>query len=197
MQPIYNSLGLHYLIKDGDKLKERLFDIARGRPMLVIFDDMINSQNLDMIANLFLVDGRHRQLSMIFISQKLFVNDNNYREISQNVDYFIIFKNPRNVQEIGHLSSQMSTKNGELISYYKQATIAPFSYLMINLTQECEDKVKYLSHLFNNPNTVETYFDNNNVKLVDGGKCECTQFECMYIKKEGCDADGVNEFTHN
>ena len=73
------------------------------------------------------------------------------------VDYFIIFKK---IQEIGHLSSQMSTKNRELISYFKQATIKPFSYLMIILTQECEDKVKYLSHLFNNLNTVETYFDN-------------------------------------
>ena len=40
-----------------------------------------------------------------------------------------------------------------------EATKMPFSYLFINLTQECDPKLKYLSNLFN---------DFVNVYIVDG-----------------------------
>ena len=68
--------------------------------MLVIFDDLINSGSLSKLSDLFVVDGRHMNLSMIFISQKLFLNNDSFREISQNCDYYILFKNPQNSQEI-------------------------------------------------------------------------------------------------
>ena len=144
--------------------------------MLCIFDDMITSPNLNIISNLFLVDGRHNNLSMVFITQKLFVNND---EISQNSDYFIIFKNPRNMQEIHHLNSQMNLGKNKLTLYYKLATTNPFSYIMINLTQECDDKVKYLSNLFNSPNEIQVYNDNKVKKLSDGKTHRRTQFNHM------------------
>ena len=144
--------------------------------MLCIFDDMITSPNLNIISNLFLVDGRHNNLSMVFITQKLFVNND---EISQNSDYFIIFKNPHHMQEIHHLNSQMNLGKNELTLYYKLATTNPFSYIMINLTQECDDKVKYLSNLFNSPNEIQVYNDNKVKKLSDGKTHRRTQFNHM------------------
>jgi accessory colonization factor AcfC len=35
-----------------------------------------------------------------------------------------------------------------LVDIYQDATVKPFSYLFINLTQECDYRVKYLSDLF-------------------------------------------------
>ena len=160
MQPIYHDLGVHHLIEDGVDLKKNIFEIARGRSMLLILDDCINSPQINEISDLFLVDGRHRNLSTIFISQKLFVNNDAFREISQNSDYFIIFKNPRNVAEIRNLASQMTPGKLDLVKYYNEATTLPFSYLFINLTQECNRKTKYLSNLFNIPHRVNTYFNN-------------------------------------
>ena len=91
---------------------------------------------------------------LVFLTQRMFVNDESFRQISQNCDYFIIFKNPRNSSEIRALAQQMTPGNLILVSIYLEATKSPFSYLFINLTQECHPDVKYLSNLFNG---IQTY----------------------------------------
>ena len=48
----------------------------------------------------------------------------------------------------------MTPGNLILVSIYLEATKSPFSYLFINLTQECHPDVKYLSNLFNG---IQTY----------------------------------------
>ena len=115
---------------------------------MVILDDLIGSNSLQNIANLFTVDARHLNISMVFLTQRLFVNDEYFRQISQNSDYFCLFKNPRNSSEIRSLAQQMTPGNMLLVDIYQDATVKPFSYLFINLTQECDYRVKYLSDLF-------------------------------------------------
>ena len=132
-QPIYQDMGMDYLIQDGAHLKERLFERANGQSMLVIFDDMMNSTSLGELADLFTVDGRHHNFSMIFLSQQLYVNNNeDFKQISRNCDYLALFKNPRNAQEIRTLSSQMTPGKMELVFYFTEATQTGFSYLFIN-----------------------------------------------------------------
>ena len=97
---------------------------------------------------MFTVDARHLNISMVFLTQRLFVNDEYFRQISQNSDYFCLFKNPRNSSEIRNLAQQMTPGNMILVDIYRDATVKPFSYLFINLTQECDYRVKYLSDLF-------------------------------------------------
>ena len=178
-QPIYLDLNVDYLRMDCDNLKEKLLELARGESMLVIFDDLINSSSLPNIANLFVVDGRHSNLSMIFLSQKLFIKNDYFRQISQNSDYYMLFKNPRNSQEIQTLSHQMTPGKKHLLTYYKEATKNPFSYLFINLTQECKERVKYLSHLFNQAHIVNAYFDGVEHKLMDDTNHARTNFSRM------------------
>ena len=178
-QPIYLDLNVDYLRMDCDNLKEKLLELARGESMLVIFDDLINSSSLPTIANLFVVDGRHSNLSMIFLSQKLFIKNDYFRQISQNSDYYMLFKNPRNSQEIQTLSHQMTPGKKHLITYYKEATKNPFSYLFINLTQECKERVKYLSHLFNQAHIVNAYFNGDEHKLTDDTNHARTNFSRM------------------
>ena len=71
---------------------DRIKSYAGGQPILVIFDDLIGSKSLPEIANMFTVDARHLNISMVFLSQRMFANDEYFRQISQNCDYFIIFK---------------------------------------------------------------------------------------------------------
>ena len=95
----------------------------------------------------------------------MFVNCEHFRQISQNCDYFAIFKNPRNSSEIRTLAQQMTPGNLILVQIYMEATKMPFSYLFINLTQECDPRVKYLSNLFNE--FVNVYqVDGNNFTTV-------------------------------
>ena len=85
---------------------------------------------------------------MAFLGQRMFVNDEYFRQISQNCDYFCLFKNPRNSSEIRTLAQQMTPGNMVLVDIYQDATERPFTYLFINLTQECNAEVKCLSNLF-------------------------------------------------
>merc|ERR1711954_176594 len=96
-------------------------------------------------------------MSLVFLTQRMFVNDESFRQISQNCDYFVIFKNPRNSSEIRTLAQQMTPGNLILVQIFMEASKGAFSYLFINLTQECDPKMKYLSHLFDNLGRVNVY----------------------------------------
>ena len=150
-----------YFIQDDEQLQsniERIVEINKQKPTLIIYDDLINSKNLSFIAKQFTVNGRHNGISQVFVSQKLFPKDDNIRLISNNSDYLVIFKNPRNATEIKILSNQMS--RNVLSEIFKKATIDPYSYLLIDLTQECIPEKRYLSHLFNSDNYIYTYIEN-------------------------------------
>jgi hypothetical protein len=144
-------------VEDNENVIQQIKEVSLGQRIFVIFDDLINSKSLVDIATLFNVDGRHMNMSMAFLSQRMFVNNEYFRQISQNCDYFCVFKNPRNSSEIRTLAQQLTPGSLGLIEIYKEATKSPFSYLFINLTQECNIKVKYLSHLFNENHSVQVY----------------------------------------
>ena len=144
-------------IQDNENMINQIQNYARGQPVFVIFDDLINSNSLPEIAKLFTVDGRHMNMSMAFLTQRMFVNNEHFRQISQNCDYFCVFKNPRNSSEIRTLAQQLTPGSLDLIDIYMEATKNAFSYLFINLTQECQPQVKYLSSLFDYDNSVKVY----------------------------------------
>ena len=147
------SLGVNFKV-DHDNIVDDIKSNVTGEPTLIIFDDWIGSSSLKEIANLFTVDARHMNMSLVFLTQRMFVNDESFRQISQNCDYFVLFKNPRNSSEIRSLAQQITPGNLILVDIYIEATKQPFSYLFINLTQECHPHVKYLSNLFNG---IQTY----------------------------------------
>merc|ERR1711954_88228 len=124
------SLGVNFM-EDNDNVVNDIKAGVNGQPMLVIFDDLIGSLSLKNIANLFTVDARHMNISLVFLTQRMFINDESFRQLSQNCDYFCIFKNPRNSSEIRTLAQQIRPENLILIQIYMEATKGPFSYLII------------------------------------------------------------------
>ena len=159
-QPLFEDMksnGSIHFLKDQENIVNKLRESTIGEITLIIFDDLINSKNLEEISNLFVVDGRHSNYSMIFTSQRMFVNSEAFRQISNNCDYFVVFKNPRNYSEIRVLAQQLTPTTLDLLDIYTKATNDPFSYLFINLTQECNESVKFLSHLFDYDHYVKCY----------------------------------------
>ena len=150
---------VHIFLEDQKNIVDKIKEYATGAPILIVFDDMINSSSLSELAPLFTVDARHMNMSLVFLTQRMFVNDEYFRQISQNCDYFIIFKNPRNSSEIRTLAQQITPGSLHLINMYIEATKEPFSYLFINLTQECPPEVKYLSQFFMRENCVKCFVE--------------------------------------
>ena len=149
-----NEYGVTFM-EDNEAMIEQLKRLQS--PALVIFDDMINSDNLRHIAQLFTVYGRHLDLSLAFLSQRLFNNNEFFRQISQNSDYLAVFKNPRNSMDIRILGGQMTPKSDGLIRVYKKATVKPYSYLFINLTQEAIPQLMFVSDLFSSDHVVNVF----------------------------------------
>ena len=148
------TLGVNF-IEDNDMIIDQIKDF--NVPALVIFDDMLNSTNLKAVAQLFTVFGRHLNLCLAFLTQRLFNNNDFFRQISQNSDYIGVFKNPRNSREIRTLASQITPKTLELLNIYQKATKDPYSYVLINLTQEGPPQLKYISNVFSKSHIVDVY----------------------------------------
>ena len=154
----FNWLKSEYgviFLEDNDSIIDQLKELQS--PALIIFDDMINSDNLRQIAQLFTVFGRHQNLSLAFLSQRLFNNNEFFRQISQNSDYLAVFKNPRNSMDIRILGGQMASKSNDLIQIYKKATQLPYSYLFINLTQEAIPQLMFINNLFCTDHVITAY----------------------------------------
>lgn len=152
------SMGIvNLFIKDDDDISFELEKMSETNKLMVIFDDMMNSANIHYIAQLFSVTARHRNISAVFLSQKMFVNNDYFRQISQNSDYFVVFKNPRNLSEIQSLSSQMTPGDMSLTQIYRAATVEPYSYLLINFTQQCIPQLKFLGEIFKKDGVVRVF----------------------------------------
>ena len=84
------SLGVNFM-EDNDNIVQDIKSTVSGQPILVIFDELIGSSSPKSIADIFTVDARHMNMSMVFLTQKMFVNCEYFRQISQNSDYFCTF----------------------------------------------------------------------------------------------------------
>ena len=91
----YEMTNVDIFIKDDDNLESNIQKYANGKKPFIIFDDLISSSSLPFIAKLFTVKGRHENMSLAFLTQRMFVNDEYFKQISNNTDYMIVFKNPK------------------------------------------------------------------------------------------------------
>ena len=123
-----------------------------GRKLIVLDDLMEEASNRKDISSLF-TNGRHQDVSVIFLSQNLFHKGKYSREIALNSDYMITFKNPRDVSIISNLGRQMGNTKF-LQAAYQDATKEPFSHFFIDLRSDTSDSLRYRSDVLNDTQTV-------------------------------------------
>ena len=82
-------------------LNDRLDD-QDGKVILIVNEYLMSEcVNDKRLASLFSKKSHHRNCSVIFIVQNLFVQGKEMRNITQNYHYMVLFKNPRNGSVIG------------------------------------------------------------------------------------------------
>lgn len=115
--------------------KEELSERANT---LIILDDLNNEcVNSEHIMNLFTVGTHHQNMSVMFLTQNLFIKGKFSRDLSLNANYMILFRNPRDQLQIRTLASQMfpGKDRNFLIEAFNDATEVPRGYLFIDLKQ--------------------------------------------------------------
>lgn len=120
----------------------------KKQPILCIYDDLVQEVNAE-ISKIFTVYGHHLSLINIFVTQELFAKNSNFRTMSLNSHYLILFKLVRDVSQILPLARQISPFEGRfIIESYKAATSKPYSYLLFDFHQTQDDILRLRSNIF-------------------------------------------------
>ena len=117
-------------------------------PKAMVFDDMMmQCANSELIAQAFTQKRHHQNLSVILILQNLYCQGKVMRNVHLNTEYVVLFRNPRDKSQFGHLARQLEPKHSKaLVDAYVDATSRPYSHLLVDLKPHTPDALRYRSN---------------------------------------------------
>jgi len=118
---------------------------------VIVIDDLYQESNKEAdFNNLFTKISRHGEVTVIFITQNLFHQGGQHRTRNLNVQYLVLFKNPRDGTVVDFVARQAFPNNRKyLLDAFKDATQIPHGYLFIDFTQQCPDDIRVRTNIFN------------------------------------------------
>ena len=129
-----------------DSLSEVQFDPRLNN--LLILDDLMEELAGDKKAStLFTRDMHHKNITVFFVVQNLFKQGKSMRDVALNSQVIVLFKSPRDVQQIRVLARQTGIK--DLEKAYLEAIKDPYGYLVINLQPHTPDAIRLQTDIFN------------------------------------------------
>lgn len=135
--------------------------IDGSEKVVVILDDQMMNENVrkkDNLTKYFTQGSHHRNMSVIYLVQNVFDKAKCMRTISLNSQYLVVFKNPRDVQQITSLASQMYGTNSQVLkAAFRDATSKAHGYLLVDLRQETPDNMRLRTNIFPDDGGVVIY----------------------------------------
>ena len=113
-------------------------------PKAMVFDDMMmQCANSELIAQAITQKRHHQNLSVILILQNLYCQEKVMRNVHLNTEYVVLFRNPRDNSQFGHLARQLEPKHSKALV---DATSRPYSHLLLDLKPHTPDALRYRSN---------------------------------------------------
>ncbi len=144
------------------------FENEHNIETLLIIDDLMSDAYNSQISELFTRGSHHRNFSIILVTQNAFYQSTHSRTISLNTKYMILFKNPRDKQQFSFLARQIYPENSkELLRVYNEVMKKPHAYFIIDLTQDCNELLRFRTDIFNSNYLAICYTnveDNNEIE---------------------------------
>ena len=123
--------------------------ISDENNLLVLDDQMTEGANTDQIERFFVQGSHHRNLTVVFIVQNIFGKNKALRTSSLNSNYMILYKNPRDKQQMATLGRQIyphAWKN--LIAAISDATAEPYSYVLLDMRPDTPEEYRIRANIF-------------------------------------------------
>ena len=145
-QPIYDKV-LQLRRKNIQFLSTIDFDLIKNlENCLLVFDDsceeIFNSKDFSDLAT----SGRHKKRHVIYIKHNLYHQSKYSRTIDLNTTHVVLFKSPRDIQQIKVFGKQLN--NFEFLQKaYLNATEQTFGHLLIDLDPKTSDGLRYCSRI--------------------------------------------------
>ena len=109
---------------------------------------MQSASGNQLVENLF-TNGKHLNVSVVFMSQNLFYTGNQCRTVSLNSTYIEVFKNPRDQSQIRHLACQVfPSKPKYLQAAYEEETKDPYRYLFSDFDPNSQEFARVRGNIF-------------------------------------------------
>src|SRR2546426_3996981 len=144
-QPVLES-ELQHIVEFRDGMPE-LSEFDGSIPVLMIIDDLMAECNSE-IAKLFTKGSHHKNISVWFLMQNFFHKGKEIRTITLNAQYIILFKNPRDIQQVGILARQMFGKNAKVMEEaFADATSIAHGYLLLDFKPNTADDQKMRTNI--------------------------------------------------
>jgi hypothetical protein len=121
---------------------------ANKTPILIVLDDLFTGVN-EVCATLFYRCRHHCNASVIMLTQNIFHNNKYFRAISLNTQYLVLFKSPRDKNQIACLARQIAPAGWRgVLEAYEDSTRKPHSYLVVNVSQSSTAENMLFTNIF-------------------------------------------------
>lgn len=128
-----------------EKVKELTEHCKDYGGSIICIDDWGNEITSDF-DEIFKVTSRHMNATVFFMTQNLY--ENKSRGISLNATHIVIFRNPRDLNQVSHLARQLNPRNWKwIVEAYEDATKKPYSYLLIDNHQQTENMFRIRTNI--------------------------------------------------
>lgn len=121
----------------------------KSRNTLIVLDDLMDqAADSRLMSSLFYEGSSKNNLSVIFITQNMFLKSRFMRTISLNALYLACFRNPRESTLGKKIAAQSTPHESRAVDQiYVRATVQPYSYLIFDFKQQTHPHLKYLSNV--------------------------------------------------
>lgn len=152
-QPIYTALQKEGVVTNFVNKKptcQEFTDLVKSYAdkggSIVVIDDFMGQIDQDLVE-ITTVHSRHNNAITFMLFQSLFPPNKLARQISLNVKYIHLHKNPRENAQVQTLARQLSPKNYKwIVQAYHKVTQTPHAALLFDLTQGREENLRIRSH---------------------------------------------------
>jgi hypothetical protein len=116
---------------------------------ILVLDDLMSQvcASTEMVQ-LYTVKCHHRQIVTVTLQHSLFPPGKHSRTLSLNVNYFILFRNQRDLLQIQYFARQcFPNKSKYFMDSYMTATSEPYGFLVLDLDPRSDKKYQLRSHI--------------------------------------------------
>ena len=118
-----------------------------SQPSILVVDDLMEELcNNKELSTLFTREMHHKHITVFFLLQNLYKQGKSMRDVALNCQLLILFKSPRDTEQIKVLGRQLGIK--ELDKAYQEAIKQRYGYLIINLQPQVPDSLRLQTSLF-------------------------------------------------
>ena len=136
----------NFLLNRGFPPQELMLTLSN---ILLILDDLLVEleENHKQLNVLFTKGSHHNNISVMFLTQNLY--DKRLRVPRINSQYLLLLKNPQGRDQIRTLAQQLYPEHRKFFQEaYEDATIQPYSYLLIDLHPRTDEEKRLSTKIF-------------------------------------------------